>query len=358
MGADTGAEKIENELRESLHGGNREEELQSIIEMQKTEIGNLKKQLSGIRTSENLIIKAAQEAFKDTLKVSVPKFAKKSRGKDERALVLHLSDVQVGKVTETYDASVAQMRVMECVRQTVDVAENLRKNHKVNVVKVYLGGDMVEGETIFPDQPFHIDQGVFEQAVNTAPLAFTKAILYLLEHFSNVDVRCVVGNHGRPGARSSAKHPKTNWDRVLYRLLESIFFGNDVLPKREFVNRLSFEISDTFYLVDRVFGFGNLLVHGHQVKGWASFPWYGTWKKAFGWADSIGDEWRFLYMGHFHTYTTITMNRRIVLANGSTESSNEYALETMAAVSNPVQRLAVYRPDKLGYCMDIPIFLD
>jgi hypothetical protein len=184
-------------------------------------------------------------------------------------------------------------------------------------------------------------------------------ILGLLEDFPKVKVCCVAGNHGRNGPKGGRSNPKTNWDLVCYNVLKLMLMGVEGTDHHKKISRrLEFEIAeDTFYVVDRVYDWGNLIVHGDQITGgFAGFPWYGAGKKAWGWIDAIPEPWDYLWFGHFHTYASAVLNHRIFLANGTTESDNDYARARLAAAGLPCQRLVFFDKDH-GLIADHQVFL-
>ena len=69
------------------------------------------------------------------------------------------------------------------------------------------------------------------------------------------------------------------------------------------------------------------------------------------------EEWTYLAFGHFHQFAFGTLNKRYFIANGTTESSNVYAQEQLAASGDPCQRLAFFER-KHGLIADHQIFLD
>jgi hypothetical protein len=242
--------------------------------------------------------------------------------------------------------------------KTIYIADLRRNIAAINELHVYLGGDVVEGEDIFPHQAHLIDSPLFDQACVNFPRIAGKALLLALDHFERVKVFTVPGNHGRNGPKNTRSHPRTNWDRVAYQVLKTALLGVDAQPRKELAGRLEFHMSEEFWVVDRVFKWGNLLVHGHQIGGgFAGFPWYGTAKKAWGWIDAIEAKWDNLFFGHFHTPAMATLGLRRFYANGTTESDNEFAKEQLAACGIPCQRL-VFMDAKHGVVSDTLIFLD
>lgn len=317
----------------------------------------LKKHQSGA----SIIQAAVEEAYRDPPDLWIPKAPAPDRRKGtlKEIAVLHISDTQIGKVTESYDSAIAAMRIKMLIEKTILITEIRRSAAVIDEIHVYLGGDVVEGEDIFITQAFEIDQGVFEQSIKTAPAMLFRGILTLLKHFPKVRVFTVPGNHGRNGSKGARSSVKTNWDNVSYEVLKLMLCGTPERPRKEVRDgRLEFHISETFWIVDYVFDWGNLMVHGDQITGgFAGFPWYGTAKKAWGWIDAIPKPWDYLWFGHFHTYAgPVTVNHRVFLANGTTESDNDYARAQLAAAGHPCQRLCFFGPEH-GLIADHQIFL-
>lgn len=338
--------KKSSRLDKFLDGAEEREALTQTIADLRGHIGRLERTNRGLRSNEWTIKEAISEALTALPKAfKVPPVPLVGRKPKEEIAILHLSDIQLGKITMSYNTAVADERVQRAMAKTVQITEMRRNNAVIRELHVYLGGDMVEGEDIFPHQAHLIDSPLFDQACINGPTIFTKAILTALANFERVKVFCVYGNHGRNGSKHTRSHPKTNWDRVFYHTLRTILLGTAEHPRKG-VERLEFYVPDEFWAVDRVFAWGNLLVHGHQITGgFAGFPWYGTAKKAWGWIDAIEVPWDNLYFGHFHTPAFATLGGRVFYANGTTESDNDFAKEQLAACGVPAQRLQFMNED-------------
>jgi hypothetical protein len=330
------------ELKEWLKGSDQ-------VDILKREITRQRRELIKAKTREASILEAVDEALSEPIRVYVPQRPKRGRARQIESAVVHLSDIQIGKLTESYDIAVARERIetifLEKIRR---ITEARRSAASIDACHVYLGGDIVEGEDIFPGQSHEIEQGVFDQAIKTSPEIISNLILGLLETFHTVRVVSVPGNHGRNGRFGRGQHPRTNWDNVVYQVVRRILPTSD---------RLAWNLSESFYAVDDVLGWGNLIVHGDQIRGGLNgFPYYGVGKKAWGWIDSVDKRWDYLWFGHFHTFAMGNLNRRIWLANGTTESDNTYAQEQMAACGDPCQRLAFFNAEH-GLIADHQVFL-
>jgi hypothetical protein len=299
----------------------------------------------------------------------------KSQGKGtEQIAIAHLSDTQMGKRTASYDSVVGAQRCHLFAQKIVEITKGKRAGSTSKELRLYLGGDMVEGEYgNYPSQPYDIDSPVIAQAMRTCPDIFEGMIYYFLRYFDKVHVVGVPGNHGRGASRHQTRHHLTNWDRVCYWILRDRVLGSGVKAKekcscgsnkmwknccgKDVRKRVTFDIAEDFWCLDRVWDWGNLIVHGDQIRGWAGIPYYGVQKKTHGWADAMPKDWDNLLFGHFHTYAAGTINYRRWFCNGTTESANSYALEELAAAGPPSQRL-LFMTEKHGIISDHQIFLE
>lgn len=319
----------------------------------KQEIKRLNNRLYERETGLSLIRDAFNEAYADDLTITLPKNkTRRSKKKYTEVAVLHLSDIHFGKKTDTYNFSVASER-MEYLFQTVNEVTNIRRGAaRIDNCRVYLGGDMIEGDGIFPGQAHEVDQDLVDQAVKNGPEVIAEGLLTLLENFETLHICGVPGNHGRV-SKNHAK--RLNWDSIFYETLRLIF------SKTKTKNRITWDLpfereAKAWFAVDNVLGWGCLVVHGDQVRGQLGFPWYGFGKKVAGWIDAIPQPWDYLFTGHFHTCAKFTINKRIVLANGTSESDNAYAAESLAASGEPSQRLCFFS-ESHGLIADSPIYL-
>lgn len=281
------------------------------------------------------------------------------KGKEQIA-VAHISDTQLGKETMSYDAAVCARRIHRFAQKIVEITEAKRSISKISKLRLYLGGDMVEGEYgNYPAQPYEVHSSVIRQAMREAPDMFEGLIYYLLKYFKEIHVLGVPGNHGRGAPFKATRNPETNWDRVFYWVLRDRILGSDLKPDKAMRKRVTFDIpeGDTFWAMDRVWGWGNLVVHGDQIRGWAGIPYYGVQKKVHGWSDCLPKDWDNLLFGHFHTFASGTINYRRWYCNGTTESDATFALEALAAAGEPCQRL-LFMTEQHGVISDHQIFLE
>jgi hypothetical protein len=300
------------------------------------------RQIMRLKEKEVDLVEAVHQGAKDAaLSVGrpgpVPRPSRDRRRSPEVAL-LHLTDWQLGKKSQTYSSEVCERRIHEAVRKTIKLTEIQRKDHPVRECVVLLGGDMVEGVGIFPGQPYEVDSTSFEQLFRAAGL-IESVLLTLLAEFEKVTVYDVPGNHGRLGKRGD--YPREdNLDRIVYRI------AHDRLDKQ---TRLEWETGETWYRNFEIGSYQAMLVHGDQIKSFGgNVPAFGILRKGAAWAaGAVPEPFNDLYIGHMHQPMTLQLPAGgCVYMTPSTESSSAYAREFVGAHGRPGQRLHFVHPER------------
>ena len=303
--------------------------------------------------ASNIVYQAAYDAFSN---FDLPKIAKPNFGRSNKiseTAVAVLADWQLGKVTPSYNSDILAKRMDLYLEKLLEITEIQRAHHPVKNLHVWLLGDIVEGEEIFPGQSHLIDSGIYRQVGVNGPKILGKFLQTALEHFEHVHVTAVIGNHGAVGGRMRKQHdPETNMDRLLYKICELIFDGED---------RISFNIPDgkgerNWYAVDYIGSYGTLLIHGDQLPHPSSVN--GYYKKIMGWKDgAIPEQFDDVFMGHYHQQAKMTLGSTILRVSGSPESYNTYAQEYFHSMSRPCQHLMFVHPEN-GVTSEYSIWLD
>jgi hypothetical protein len=161
----------------------------------------IRKLLEKRRGNADLLIAKFQQWIEDepiVLELPVVKPEKDNRKiEEEETAVLVISDVQLAKRTPTYNMAVAEERLMLAVQKTIRITEVRRKAAKINKIKVFFVGDLVEGEQIFPHQPWETEAPLMIQACREGPRMFAQMLMGLAQEFESVETTWVSGNHGR-----------------------------------------------------------------------------------------------------------------------------------------------------------------
>lgn len=270
---------------------------------------------------------------------------KDARRRGEEVAVAVLSDWQLAKRTESYSSDVCEQRIDLYADKVLELAEIQRADHPVKELRVYLLGDLVEGELIFPGQAHLVDASLYRQVVVDGPRILGSFLRRMLANFDKVHVVGVIGNHGAIGGRSRRDmHPESNADAMLMEVTRQML---------ESEQRLTWAPNSTpgerhWYAVDRVGDKAFFLAHGDQIRGgFGGFPWYGFGKKVSGWRTSgLVPPFDYALTAHYHTPVRMYLNGITLWGNGSTESGNQYALENMAASGEPCQWLLFCHPQR------------
>jgi hypothetical protein len=313
----------------------------------------LQQRLAAAEAKTSELVAAVYEAASDAALVvgtpdPVPR-PERDRRRGPEAAVLHMTDWQMGKRTESYDADTCAERVRLAARKACKLAAIQRADHPVRECHLLLGGDLVEGVTIFPGQAWEVSAGAFGQVFAAASL-IEEIVLALLADFERVSVWEVSGNHGRIGRRG--EHPREdNLDRIVCRI------ARDRLSRQQ---RLSWHEPNGWYARVEIGAYKALLVHGDQVKSFGGqVPAYGIVRKATAWATGVTEPFSDVWMGHFHAPMQFTLPAGgQVLVTGSPESGNEYAREFVAARGRPSQRLAFVDPRRGRITASYILWLD
>ena len=252
------------------------------------------------------------------------------KGKAEVALV-HLTDWQAGKQTVSYNISALSNRVDAMIEKVIYLTEIQRAHHPVKDCVVMLGGDMVEGVSIFPGQAYEVGAHLYEQMFEVVRI-IEQSIRTLANAFETIKVVCEFGNHGRLG-RKGDMPAGDNIDRMAYQIVSN---------NCKDLKHVKWQMSDDWYQIFAIGNYKVLLVHGDEIGSFG-----GILRKVQAWSTGVVEPFDDCYMGHFHTPTALTLaNGGRVFVTGSPESHNEYARTFIAAVGKPSQRLHFVDPIK------------
>ena len=312
----------------------------------------LQRQLVQAKARTAALIEAVENAARSAAvtvgRPKVPTVKKDKRRKDAEVALVHLTDWQCGKQTETFDSTVLAERMTRMSEKVARITDMQRADHPVQHCTVMLGGDMVEGVGIFPGQAHEVDASLYGQMF-TAARILEQSITDLSAVFETVHVVTEYGNHGRLGRRGD--HPAhDNADLLLYRIVQ----------ERTESDAVTWQVSTHWHQIVEIGAYRALLAHGDEIKSFGgNTPAFGILRKANSWASGVVDDFHDVYLGHFHTPMTLTMaNGRQVYVSGSPESDNQYAAEFVAAKGHPSQRLHFVDPEAGRVTASYLVWLD
>lgn len=223
---------------------------------------------------------------------------------------LFLSDLHFGEIVEVngaevFNSQIANERLTNIVDQFIYARE--LDAYTVDECIVLLGGDIIDGELIYPAQSFDVEGHAYNQ-IRSATTFIWAAILKLAERFPVVKVYCVPGNHGRA---SKLHHQMSNWDNVLY-------YGIQLLAN---TSKTNIEVHTPSQMwMD--FNVRTWRVHTRHI-GVVQPITGGPAKKVMTWLDNHNAD--LFFYGHFHSPEMYSMGHRRVFKNGALPPANDFA---------------------------------
>jgi hypothetical protein len=334
-------------LSEDIAAQQREDELRRAIR-------SLELRLHRAKSKTAELVDAVYAAARDAAvahppATTVPKPPRDRRTKTDEVALIHATDWQVGKQTETYDSDVAAARIALFGEKVAKITELHRAARPVRRAVLFLGGDMVEGVGIFPGQVWEVDSTLYAQVFRTASMIET-LVRRLLASFETVEVWEEAGNHGRLG-RKGEMTGGDNMDRMAYGISRERFANE---------KRLTWHPMVSWCALAEIGNYRALLVHGDEIKSFGgNTPAFGILRKVTAWASGVVGPFDDAYMGHFHTPMTLTQpNGNRIYLTGSPESDNQYAAEFVAARGHPSQRLNFVDSNRGRVTAEYHVYLD
>lgn len=211
------------------------------------------------------------------------------RDLSEEEAVLMISDVQAGLVLGVRDSGgLGEFNSKILIEQAAFLTETviglMRYHPNIRTLHIFLGGDIVDGETIFPGHSRQIDLNSVQQVMLC--VEHLGRMIWKLSHvFVRIIVHCVIGNHGRIG-RKDEQDPMSNLDYLTYKWLEE-----RLRPAKN----VEWDIPDTWWTLVPIQGYNFLLVHGDDVGGgYAGIPFYGAGRNKARYQDMLNVSGRML----------------------------------------------------------------
>jgi len=223
----------------------------------KTDIGKLSKLIG-------------EQIFADykPIKLSEPRY-RPSKGKREEVSILDLSDIHIGMVNETYDNEMGKnvvtynhkifLKELDKLQASIFQIHGILSNsYKLDKLVIFVMGDIITNDRIFPEQVFEIESCVGQQVWKAIP-AFAQFFNNLLKIYKKIEVVCVVGNHGRSNPHHYNEPVQNNFEYFIYKTWEKQF---------ETSKRIKLIVPDTRRYIHKIGKWRHLIEHGDQLRGY------------------------------------------------------------------------------------------
>lgn len=240
-------------------------------------------------------------------------------------LALMLSDLHFGKKYEqggkvVFDLDIARRnlgRLIDTVRHLVETY--IKPMHKLDAFNIFLIGDILDGELVYETQAYNLEFPVREQ-INMALQSLMPLIQWASKTFNAVRIFTAYGNHGAGDDRA---HQTSNWDLILYDMLELACVG---------MKNVEVNVSEDTYNLAVVRGHKYLLRHKihSQLQTAAGRAQVGGWWNIH--------QFDVLLTGHWHNARMDNFNGQMVLYNGNLFLTDEYT-EALSFNGRPTQWL-------------------
>jgi len=247
----------------------------------KVENESLKKRLSNYKIEHGTVERFFSEVLEavSVIKPIARKYTPPKAKGTKHSTVLHLTDWHIGEVVDpseienfnSFNPEIARDRVIMLCEKIIDWISLHRHNYVIDELVIIVTGDMIAGD-------IHMElmrTNAFPPPVQAceAGSLLAEAVAMLAPHYKKVRVEFIVpDNHSRLTQRVQFKEAGLN----SYNYIVG-FIAKEQLNKHK---NIEFNLHTQVEKVVEVQGFRYLCFHGHQIKGWAGFPYYGIDRKA------------------------------------------------------------------------------
>lgn len=261
-------------------------------------------------------------------------------GTVEETLVMLVSDLHLGetvkpervKFLNEFNDTVCQQRWGHYVESVLKIKEKMEAGggwHFPELV-IPLLGDMVTGS--IHNLEMDSEQTVVKSCMSAAAM-IAEGIAFLAQHFPEVHVMGVAGNHARlPDRHKKAyKEPTRNWDSVVYYAIAQYL--------RNVPNVKCF-FPESFFIQADLRGHRFQFAHGDDIQSFGSFPIYGLSRHVMNQnsgESARGEHISYFCMGHFHQKNELGFSGAELLINGDFVGTTEYVLGKLGQVGIPRQ---------------------
>ncbi len=194
--------------------------------------------------------------------------ALKGKAKREEVSILDLSDIHMGTINEvfdsktgkkelTYNMNIFKQEMVNLQESIFQIHEILRNAYSLKELNIFLLGDIITNDRIFPEQTFEIEKVVGLQIWDGVNY-LTKFINNMLKIYEKITVVGVVGNHGRSNPTHYNEPVENNFEFFIYKTLQKQFADS---------KRVTIVVPSTRRYIHKVCGWRHLIEHGDSMRG-------------------------------------------------------------------------------------------
>lgn len=245
------------------------------------------------------------------------------------------SDCQVGETVTLKDTSGVNVYNFEIFKERVtryfDKVIKIYSLHKqmydIPRINLFGLGDYVEGEQIYPGQPFHICLHSLNQILDgSAFLADQVARLSPL--VPEVFAIGVGGNHGRASRKRGDLSDDTIFDLLFWKI---VALRIENIPNIKWVTSES--SAAKFFVEDKLF----MIHHGDAVQSWMNIPFYSLDRWSRGQSQASRRFFDYIIVGHHHRSCQFDVGYSRSILNGSFVGGSKLSVDKMGESNYPSQ---------------------
>lgn len=224
-------------------------------------------------------------------------------GTSGESLILVWSDWHVGRLNvvkgkKVWNIKIAGQSVDQIIGNIGDIFGNYLSSHSIEDIHIFILGDIVDDEKVYPMQPYNIEKTVVHQFKEASKM-LVKAVKELAEYELPVFVHTKSGNH-----KDKDTHPTSSWDNAVYIAAE---IGTAL------IENVHWDINLDARHVVEIRGHRYLIMHGNdapkQSETAAGRAKWGGWYERYKYDMAV--------LGHFHHMKIDDYNGRPIIYNGT-----------------------------------------
>ena len=296
-----------------------------------------------------------------------------TKGNTPQTVVAPLSDTHIGEHVNyeemaglnSYSFEIFNRRLYGWASQLLTLVELRRQAVPINKLTIPMLGDMISGDIHDELIKTNLDN-CLQQMIRGANL-IAQALMYLAPHFKEIEVACVVGNHGRLTRKPPMKNKYLDWDYMLYQWVAA--FCKDQ-------SNITFHIPKSYMTIIEVCNRNILIMHGDNIAGGGSITSVTRLLTSLrsvvqfrkGLEDEVGrlnetsskrlpTTFDSVMMGHFHRCDELDIGTGQALICGCMKGGDEFALQRLGVITKPQQIVTYWHP-KYGYIGKEIIYLN
>ncbi len=228
-----------------------------------------------------------------------------------------------------YNMDIACEYMHSLAKSIIHILQTNHSKTKFDALYIFMLGDMIAGiiHRLMEHAPATVISAKLE-----AGLLISIFLRDLRQYFPVLINSCVVGNHPRLTKDKSYKwRAEENFDWDIY---------NQCAISLQNVDGISFNIPTSFWMLQKIYDWHFLLLHGDDINSWNQVPWYGILRALRNMQELLHSQkldYDYGCLGHFHNAGTLDRCRGEIILNGSGSGMSDFSIGKLFTGNVPKQ---------------------